>query len=76
MHQEIIVKTTKKHVDAIDKVHASYAKKMSVLEKENQEAMVKLQKDSSRDMIENFKNMMQDLDVAIGLETPQDVKKK
>ena len=36
--------------------------------------MMKLQKDFIRDMAENFKSLVQDLEVATGLESSQDVR--
>lgn len=64
-----MVKSTKKNVKNIDSLHESYAKKMAMLEKQNEETMLKLQKDFTRDMIENFKSLLQDIEVATGLES-------
>ena len=35
---------------------------------------MKLQKDFIRDMVENFKSLVQDLEVATGLESNQDIR--
>ena len=47
---------------------------MLTLTNQNEEVMVKLQKDFTRDMIEHFKNLLQDLDVACGTESSQEAK--
>ena len=74
LHESILIKEKKKNVKSQDKIHSSYAEKMQILDNQNNQTIEKLQKDFLRDMIENFKGLIQDLDLATGIETPNEVR--
>lgn len=57
-------------------MHESYAQKMLTLTTQNEEVMVKLQKDFTRDMVENFKNLVMDLETNCSVESSQEVKEE
>ena len=59
----------KKETEAL---HQHYAVKLQHMQAENDETLVKLQKDFVRDIIEDLKNVAQEVRYAIGGESEED----